>query len=214
MPRQEIHAVIFDCDGTLVDSEPTTIRVLVNQIAAHGWTVPHDEAMRRWAGGELADVLREVEAKLGRALPDTFIDGFRAEQMEQLGKTVLPIPGAEELLSNMTKPRCVGSNAPLDKIRLCLGTTGLINFFDEDHVFSAYEIEAWKPKPDLFLHAAERLGVAPANCAVVEDSRFGVEAGVNAGMQVFAYNIDEPILGNHGVTRIDDLTELIPLFRN
>ena len=81
-----------------------------------------------------------------------------------------------------------GSNAPLDKIRLCLETTGLRGWFPDSAIFSAYQISVWKPEPDLFLKAANVLGVEPEKCAVVEDSIFGVKAGLAAGMQVFAYD--------------------------
>ena len=212
MPHPEIKAVIFDCDGTLVDSEPISLRVLLGKIAEQGLTVSHDDAMNRWAGGDLADVLKEVESEIGRPLPGTFIDDFRAEQMAELGRSVVAIDGAAELLRTLSKPRCVASNAPVDKIRLCLKTTGLFEHFDEERIFSAYQLNAWKPRPDLFLHAAQQLDVAPANCAVVEDSLFGVEAGLNAGMRVFAYDIPREKLGNRSVTSIDDLTELIPIF--
>lgn len=180
--------MIFDCDGTLVDSETISLAVLMQCVAEQGLHISHEEAMERFAGNELSVVFREFESRLGRALPDDFLDSFRQRQMSHLEEKVEAIPGADDLLQTLALPFCVASNAPLNKINLVLKTTGLIRHFDESRIFSAYQVEVWKPEPDLFLLAAERLGFAPEECAVVEDSIFGVKAGLAAGMQVFAYD--------------------------
>jgi HAD superfamily hydrolase (TIGR01509 family) len=102
-----------------------------------------------------------------------------------LASGVRPIDGALELVRSLSVPFCVASSGPRDKIELSLRTTGLLPYF-EGRIFSAYEVGSWKPDPELFLHAARSLGVPPARCAVVEDSIPGIQAGLAAGMNVFA----------------------------
>ncbi len=187
MDRPEIRAVIFDCDGTLVDSETLSLAVLIEYAAEFGVRIGHQEAMEHYAGNELAVVFRDIEARLGSSLPDHFLDSFRERQIARLKKQLKASDGADELLSALQKPFCVASNAPVSKVNVCLQTTKLDHHFCESTIFSAYEIEKWKPAPDLFLKAAAEMNVAPEHCAVVEDSHFGIKAGLAAGMQVFAY---------------------------
>ena len=186
--QQEIQAVIFDCDGTLVDSEVISLHVLVDLVAEFGVRIPHEEAMDRYAGNELPIVFADIEERMQSKLPDDFLDTFRDHQIATLKKELKPLEGVEPLLRDMTLPYCVASNAPLNKVGVCLKTSGLLKYFPEDRIFSAYQIEIWKPEPDLFLMCADALDVPAANCAVVEDSIFGVKAGLAAGMQVFAYD--------------------------
>jgi beta-phosphoglucomutase-like phosphatase (HAD superfamily) len=120
--------------------------------------------------------------------------------------------GALELLEAMHLPFCMASNGQHEKMQVTLSTTGLLHFF-EGRIFSAYEVNAWKPDPELFLHAARQFGADPACCAVIEDSLPGVEAGLAAGMQVFV--LDEDAASGHkaaawpaSVTVIHSLHEL------
>ena len=183
-----IEAVIFDNDGTLVDSETLSLQVLVDYVAELGLHISHAEAMERFAGNELSVVFGEFEERLGKKLPDGFLAEFRRRQMSLLATHVEAVDGAADLVESLNKPFCLASNAPLDKIRLCLETTGLRQLFPDTIIFSAYQINVWKPEPDLFLNAASTLGFEPQKCAVVEDSIFGIKAGLAAGMQVFAYD--------------------------
>ncbi len=215
-PDAPIEAVIFDCDGTLVDSEPISIRVALEMFEQFGYETPREAAIKEWAGADLHAIIGEVETALGKPLPDDFLDTFRELQMQRLRQELKPIPGAAQLLRAVDKPRCVASNAPRVKMRCCLETTGLIELLDGVPLLSAYDVQAWKPRPDLFLHAAQQLGIAPSACAVVEDSQFGIEAGVAAGMQVFAYDHssvlrDHPLVTNGRVDATSSLTALIPL---
>ena len=203
-----VQAVIFDCDGTLVDSEVISLKILVDLVAGHGLMIPHREAVDRWSGCDLADVLAEIEARLGAKLPPDFLETFRKRQLQELAQNVMPIVGAKELLRSITLPFCVASNAPQNKIRLCLETTGLLTYVPEDKIFSAYDIQAWKPRPDLFLHAAEALHVPPRSCAVVEDSEVGIEAGLTANMQVYGFDPHRKLTRRAGVTMIHELATL------
>jgi HAD superfamily hydrolase (TIGR01509 family) len=212
MSTQPIEAVIFDCDGTLVDSESLSISVLVEFVAEFGLEIPYETALQEFSGNDLAVVLSSIEQRLDHALPKDFLDRFRDRQITVLKEQLLAISGAEDLLSTMTLPACVASNAPLHKINVCLEKTGLHRYFPAACVFSAYQIRTWKPAPDLFLLAAESLGVAPDRCAVVEDSSFGIDAGLAAGMQVFAFDPHGVHRNSPGITAIRCLSELKPTF--
>lgn len=188
-----IEAVIFDCDGTLVDSEPLANAALVECVAPFGLRMSTEDAMRSYVGGKMADCVADLECRLGRKLPDSFVAEVRKRTAEAFRAHLKPIEGALEVLANLRLPFCVASSGPMEKIELSLGLTGLAGFFARDRIFSAYDVGSWKPDPGLFLHAAHAMGVAPERCAVVEDSLRGVEAGTNAGMHTFWFRPQGPV---------------------
>lgn len=182
-------AIIFDCDGTLVDSEVLSNEVLVEAVAEHGLVLSVGEAVSAFRGGRMADCVAHLESRLGRRLPDDFVPALRARTAEAFRTKLRPVAGALELirwLSARSWKICVASSGPVEKIELSLSLTGLSPFF-EDRIFSSYEVGVWKPDPGLFLHAAKAMDVAPEDCAVVEDSLPGIRAGLAAGMTVFAF---------------------------
>ena len=208
-----IEGIIFDCDGTLVDSELISLGVLVDYLAEFGLAMPHEEAVSRFAGANLAFVLSELADQMTEPLPPDHVDEFRSRQMDRLRVELQPMPGAALLLASLKVPVCVASNAPRPKIELCLNTTGLIQHFDGSRIHSAYDIECWKPKPDLFWKAAKSIKVAPDKCAVVEDSLPGIEAGLAAGMKVFALDANQSlrkkIQGPHFLNSLSELAALL-----
>jgi HAD superfamily hydrolase (TIGR01509 family) len=127
-----------------------------------------------------------VEDRFGRALPDGFFETMRARTALVLERELKPMPGVSELLAALPAARCVASNGHLPRVRQRLALTGLLHWF-EPHVFSATQVAAGKPAPDLFLLAADRLGALPEACAVIEDSIVGVAAAVAAGMPVVGF---------------------------
>jgi HAD superfamily hydrolase (TIGR01509 family) len=202
-------AVIFDCDGTLVDSESLSAEVFCELLCHLGHVADPAEILLRFRGQQFARTLQELEASYG-VLPTDFADSFRDRTLEVYRERLCEIAGAAELLAAMTHPACVASNAPRSKIELCLDSAGLARFFPRERVFSAYEVGAWKPEPGLFLHAAEAMGAAPARCLVVEDSAPGVAAGLAAGMRVVALvHEDAPAWLPAGVRPIRSLGELL-----
>ena len=209
MSAADIQAVIFDSDGTLVDTERLSITVLCEQFGLLGIDVPVDQAVANWAGRDLHEVLRNVATESGQTIPDSFLDDFRDRQLAKLESEVQPIRGAADLLRQITMPKCVASNAPVVKVELCLRTTGLLDYFHADRLFSAYQVNEWKPNPAVFLHAAKEMGFAPENCAVVEDSESGVQAGIAAGMTVFALDPNSKLPAMDGVSKIKNLAELV-----
>ena len=202
--------MIFDCDGTLVDSEPLACAVLAECAREQGIAITDEDAHARFKGARMADCVSALEAMRGSPLPATFTEDTKQRQNVAMAERLQPIEGALELLQAMHLPYCMGSNGPRAKMELTLGTTGLLHFF-KDNIFSAYEVGAWKPEPELFLHAARHYGIAPEHCAVIEDSLPGILAGVAAGMQVFA--LKEPRVPEiadlpEGVVLIDSLYHL------
>lgn len=182
-------AIIFDCDGTLVDSEVLSNEVLVEAIAEYGLVLSVDEALAAFRGGKMADCVAHLEERLGRALPAHFVPSLRARTADAFRTRLRPVDGALELvqsLASTSRSICVASSGPSEKIELSLSLTGLGPFFT-GRTFSSYDVGAWKPDPGLFLHAAQAMGVAAEDCAVVEDSLPGIHAGLAAGMKVFAF---------------------------
>ena len=203
-----MQAIIFDCDGTLVDSETLGNEMLVELAREHGVQIAMDEALLRFRGEKMGNSVAYLESLLGERLPPDFVPTLRARSAVAYRRRLCAIDGALELVRSLTLPMCVASSGPLEKMQLTLSITGLLPFF-EGRLFSSYEIGSWKPDPALFLHAAHSLGVNPASCAVVEDSLPGVEAGIAAGMQVFALHTPGAFTElPPGVTPIGHLSEL------
>jgi HAD superfamily hydrolase (TIGR01509 family) len=178
--------VIFDCDGVLVDSEPIAVRIDVEMLAEVGLTMSEEEVIERFVGRSPEVILAAAEAHLGRAVPDGWFDRGEARIRRAYATELRPVPGIAEALEAIEDPVCVASSSAPENIRYKLELTGLYERF-APHIFSATEVANGKPAPDLFLHAASRMGVAPGDCVVIEDSRYGVEAARAAGMDVFGY---------------------------
>ena len=174
--------VIFDCDGVLIDSEVIFGRVLGECLISADFPITMDEAMRLGLGKNRLTLTAAVEAQFGRSLPHQFFETMRARVDRAFASELVAIPGIEELLTALPAPRCVASNSHLDRVRQALSLTRLLPLFDP-HIFSASQVARGKPAPDLFLFAARRLGAAPDECVVVEDSAVGVEADVVIGDQ-------------------------------
>lgn len=180
--------VIFDCDGVLVDSERIAVRVDVEVLAELGWPLTREEVIRRFLGRTHEYMLAEMEAHIGRSLADEW-DVFERRYMAAIEAELKPVEGvadALDALDALGATTCVASSGSHQKMRRTLGLTGLYERLD-GRIFSASEVARGKPEPDLFLHAAERMGVRPEACAVVEDSHHGVAAARAAGMRSFGY---------------------------
>ena len=178
--------VIFDCDGVLVDSETIFARVLGECLTEADFPATAEEALVLGFGKNRDTLTAAVATRFGRALPEGFFEAMRERTALVLERELKPIAGVAELLTALTAPRCVASNGHLQRVRERLTLTGLLRFF-EPHVFSAMQVAAGKPAPDLFLLAASRLGALPPACIVVEDSVVGVAAAVAAGMPVVGF---------------------------
>ena len=178
--------VIFDCDGVLVDSEPISIRILVEELAQIGYRIDETIAYERFLGRSLAAVQALLREELGFDLSSERLDAMRARLFESYRRELKPMPGIFEALDRLTIPYCVASSSLPERIRISLEVTGLLPRFGS-HIFSATMVRQGKPAPDLFLHAAQQMGVPATACLVVEDSAPGIAAALNAGMRVFAF---------------------------
>ena len=160
--------VIFDCDGVLVDSEFISSKVLSSIFISIGIDMSPQDVFDTLRGGSMEKTIKFAESKIGK-LPVDIEKEYRVRSFEAYRKEMKPIPGVVDLLSNLKVSKCVGSNGPHSKIKLNLEVTGLDAYFEEQHIFSAYDVQKWKPEPDLYLHIAKIFNVLPEQCLVIED---------------------------------------------
>jgi HAD superfamily hydrolase (TIGR01509 family) len=178
--------VVFDNDGVLVDSEVIANTVLSELLTGLGVPTTLDESVERYLGGSIGRVRAIVEADVGRRLPADFEARYHRAVFARFRSDLQAVPGVAAVLADLRTDRCVASSGTHDRIRLTLGLTGLLAFF-AGAIFSADDVAAGKPAPDLFLHAAARRDVPPGRCVVIEDSPLGVVAARAAGMTVFGF---------------------------
>jgi HAD superfamily hydrolase (TIGR01509 family) len=188
-----LHLVIFDCDGVLVDSEPLANRIEADYFTRLGAPMSAEEACAQFKGKTVEQVALALEARIGRDLSPEF--GYEWAMATALGfvEELRPVPGVRELIEKVQTggiATCVASQSPLPRVRLSLRVTGLEKYFG-DNVFTAGMVANPKPAPDLFLFAAQRMGVSPAETIVIEDSPSGVQAARAAGMRVYGYAANE-----------------------
>ncbi len=216
MTRRSLQLVIFDCDGVLVDSELISCRVHAEVLTRHGYPITAAEIRERFLGRSARDANSDIERELGRALPEAFDRERKVELLAALGRDVAAIPHVAAAIDAITAPKCVASSGGHDKIFATLTRTGLHARF-APHIFSASQVGRGKPAPDLFLFAAQRMGCAPRNCLVVEDSAAGVTAAVAAGMTAIGFvggshcrdDDDGPRLHAAGAAKVfDDMRQL------
>jgi HAD superfamily hydrolase (TIGR01509 family) len=187
----QFDAVLFDCDGVLVDSEPITNGVLRDMLEELGWTLTPAECMRIFVGKAVKDEAALIEAHTGQPLTEDWMVRFRERRNQGLIQRVQPIRGAVDAVAKLHQRfagrMAVCSGADRFKVELQLEKCGLMPYF-KGHVFSGHELPRSKPAPDVYLAAAAALGLGPGRCAVVEDTVTGVTAGVAAGCTVFGYS--------------------------
>ena len=178
--------LIFDCDGVLVDSEVLAHETLREMMAALGRPMTMDEAIREFAGGNLADTLATAERLLGRPVPTDIGQKFGKHLLDRFRRELRPVPGVRDAILALPYRRCVASSSSPERLRLSLDVTGLLPLFGEN-MFSAVQVANGKPAPDLHLLAARTLGEPPDRCIVIEDTPRGVAAGCAAGARVVGF---------------------------
>jgi HAD superfamily hydrolase (TIGR01509 family) len=185
--NEHFDLVVFDCDGVLVDSEILSVEVDKRILAAEfGWHLTTEEIVDRFLGTSSATFTAHVEEHVGHRLPDDWHAKYAPWFHEAFESSLESVAGIEAALDAISAATCVASSGSHEKIRKTLGLTGLLPRFD-GRIFSATEVAHGKPAPDIFLLAAERMGVAPDRCVVIEDSKYGVRAALAAGMHAFGY---------------------------
>ncbi len=182
--------IIFDCDGVLVDSEVIGIRILTDMSKPYGLDMPLPDAVKLFRGLSLKAAFDKVEILTGNTLPDHFETTYRQQTYAAFQAELQPVEGIIDFISTLRIPFCVASSGPVEKIRLNLSLTGLLEKF-EGHIFSSFEINSWKPDPGIFLHAAKTMGYTPEECIVIEDSPSGVIAATTGGFKVFGLANEE-----------------------
>lgn len=191
MTTRKFHAVLFDCDGVLVDSERITNGVLRDMLEELGWSLTTDECMRRFVGKAVKDERALIEAHIGQPLTEDWMVRFRERRNVGLMHGVQPIRNAlaaAALIHQRFQGRIAcASGADRFKVELQLEKCGLMPYF-QGRIFSGHELPRSKPAPDVYLAAAADLGIDARRCAVVEDTVTGVTAGVAAGATVFGYS--------------------------
>jgi len=215
VPVRRFDLVIFDCDGVLVDSERLIVGLEAEIFRERGWPLTEDDIIREFVG--LSD--SAMRARLSELVGEELADDWDAEYTDRYRRTlaenveaVAGVAAAIDIIERAGLATCVASSGSHHKMALTLGTTGLLSRF-EGRIFSSTdpEVERGKPAPDLFLHAAARIGVAPDRCAVVEDSPFGLIAALDAGMSAFGFAggvTPTHRLAIRGVTIFDSMADL------
>lgn len=217
-------AVLFDCDGVLVDSEPITNRVLCTMLNELGWPISFEDTIRTFTGKMVRDEAARIHAHTGYAITSEWLAGFRERRNAALETELVAVDGAVEAVravqNDFANRIAVASGADRAKIVLQLDKVGLADCFAE-RLFSGHEMARSKPFPDVYLAAAAALGVPAERCAVVEDSVTGAAAGVAAGATVFGYSpgglghSSPAALRQVGVAHVfADMRELPELLRN
>ncbi|MFE0387596.1 HAD family hydrolase [Streptomyces bungoensis] len=187
--------VIFDNDGVLVDSEPISNRLLAAYLTELGHPTSYEESIRDYMGSAMHRIHELILERTGQRLPDDFDDVFHARVFAAFERELQAVAGVDGVLEKLAAdgvPYCVASSGSHERIRVGHRSAGLGRWFEEDRVFSSQDVGRGKPAPDLFLYAAQRMGVAPQRCLVVEDSPLGVRAAVAAGMDVYGFTAMTP----------------------
>ena len=185
-PVRESEFVIFDNDGVLVDTESAANAVLADLLTSYGLPTTVDDSFRLYLGTSLPYVRSAAERAMGKPIPDSFEIEYHAGLFRKLDQGLEPIPGVREALQDLGLEFCVASSGSMERIERTLRQVDLWHHF-EGRAFSAESVGASKPAPDLFLHAAKKMGVQPSRCIVVEDSPWGIQAANSAGMTSWGF---------------------------
>lgn len=210
-----IDLVIFDCDGVLVDSEVISCATHAEVLSAHGYPISTEQVFDRFLGRSLKQATLEIEAELGRSLPDDFQARLQDRMYRTFETDLQAIDGIVHALDQIKVPVCVASSGSHQRMRVSLGATGLYDRF-APNIFSASQVTNGKPAPDLFLFAAAQMHATPARCVVVEDSVAGITGAAAAGMAVLGFHGGSHCRADHAATLVaagatqvfDDMREL------
>ncbi|HEV7329476.1 MAG TPA: HAD family phosphatase [Flavisolibacter sp.] len=205
--------LVFDLDGVLVDSEKISERLYVRCLQQDGFAVDTAFYNQYFLGRSSRDCLVTLQDHFGRQPSAAALEQYDQLIEQALRSELEPVPFVREALLQLPHPKCVASGSELQRIQVSLETAGLAPFFQ--NITSSYEVERGKPAPDVFLRAAEKNNYTPANCMVIEDTIFGVEAGLSAGMKVLCYQPDSAMAYNvpEGVEVFDSMKRLPDLVK-
>lgn len=218
-------AVIFDCDGVLVDSEILALRFGMHAAKALGLSYDEDEYIHRFMGTTMKAYFNRLEADriaaVGKPLPDGFADTLLTDSKKEMDAELVAIAGTHAAVASLDQSLAVASSSGLDRLHFKLKKTGLLQFFGT-HIYSGEDVENGKPAPDLYLHTAERLDIKTTSCVAIEDSVHGVKSAKTAGMTVIGFTGGGHCRPGHGkylsdagadvvIGHMDDLKETLVL---
>jgi HAD superfamily hydrolase (TIGR01509 family) len=185
--------IIFDCDGVLVLTGPVEPRVRDLLLREQGIVTDSEVLSRHLFGMTNEQIYAHLETHYGAVITPEFTSRYTSLCYVEFETSTTAVEGAPEIVALVQAagiPSCVASNGPHEQMEITLRVTGLTPYF-EGRIFSAYDVARPKPEPDLFLHAANVMGVAPEHCIVIEDSVGGVLGGLAAGMDVLQFSAYE-----------------------
>jgi HAD superfamily hydrolase (TIGR01509 family) len=207
-----VDAIIFDCDGVLVDSETICVDAELRFLADAGVEFERAAYIQEFMGLTVDEwrtrLGPQIAVRTGRPVAADFFASLDAVVMRTMSMHLTALPGIREAVASLDLSQCVASSTALERLTWKLQHTGLLDLF-APHVFSAEMVANGKPAPDLFLHAAAMLGVDPSHCVVVEDSVNGVLAGRAAGMAVIGFTAGGHCLDGHGESLAENGADVV-----
>lgn len=216
--RKPIKCVIFDCDGTLIDSEKLCIQAQVDILSTVGVVVEYDWLKRHYQGMKIDTILTsliEDESLLAGEGMKQLIANYRRRSNQLFTECLTPIEGVRQVLDTLVQNKiaiCIASNAPHEKMDVTLPLTGLDHYF-EGRIYSAFDANSWKPDPGLIHFVMEKMSVSAEECLFIDDSLVGIEAGVKAGVTTLYFAHDEPetcdVSEDKNLYKVHKLTELL-----
>ena len=205
--------VIFDCDGTLVDSEPLTMQLLAAMMLEIGVKEEYEELLKNFAGKNMKAITDRIEDHIGPFDAIAFEEDYRNRCVALFQEELQPIPGVKDFITSIHVAKCIASNGPQRKMKLSLSATRIDELFQAEHIFSAYDIQKWKPDPALIHYVLKKMNVSASKAVLIEDTMSGVLAGLNAEVDTIAYNPEgEKTLLESGAinfTRMEDIKQYL-----
>ncbi len=185
-PKRKTELVIFDCDGVLVDSELLSAQMVIEVFAEIGVAVDLPFVYKNFVGHSFTTVAARYARDHGRNVPIDFVEDYRRRLLESFEGRLKPMVGIESVLADLNVPACVATGSSPTRVAKSLDVAGLAHYFGEN-VFSTNLVPRGKPNPDIFLFAANAMGVDPEACLVIEDSTAGVKGAMAAGMTTWHF---------------------------
>ncbi|MFT2111572.1 HAD family hydrolase [Marinomonas sp. 2405UD68-3] len=179
-------AIIFDCDGVIVDTENMINKIFQEELAILGLNLTHKEMDHYFSGYAATANLITIAELLNAPVPDGFSEKVQSRFKDAMTESLTPIPGIIELLKKVKCPFAMATNSRTESLKFKLTKIGLLDTFKVR--FCVEDVENPKPSPDLYLKAAEALQIEPQHCIAIEDSVAGITAAASAGMTVYAYS--------------------------
>jgi len=183
--------IIFDCDGTLVNSEPLTMKLLSVMMKEIGVRQSEATLMETFAGKNMKAITDFVTSQIGPFDEQAFEEDYRNRCIDLFKEELQAIPGVIDLLRSVKTKKCIASNGPHRKMNLTLAATGIDQYFEKEHIFSAYDVQKWKPDPALIYYVLEKMDCKASGAILIEDTISGVNAGLAAGITTLAYNPEQ-----------------------